>query len=253
MSIRYTIFMIFFSLLSLPAHADITAKTEDGQNVILSDDFTWKFAQPEEPKELPDSYVTLSLLGMEKSFLFECQLNFRIEAHNLKLMNLSVTNYFNYYDEDGDYLPIRGLGDRTLYIDEPFKDGQSLKKETFSDDVACDEISEIVFEPIPNEDTRITCSAAGGESEDCAEFLDNMIGTRWQVKDGRVVTFEDSLGGADFKRIQELLLEKGYDIGKADGKFGKSSRKALIEFKKSQGLPENSEITKDSLTALGFY
>lgn len=248
------VWLAVLAMMTSSAFAEELVKNSNGDEIILRDDFTWKYVEPETPKAIPSSYVRVSLTGMSKTPLFDCSLKTVVFVGGVKLMNLTVSDYFNYYDEDGDAIPRRGFGNRTLFINETIKDGETYKKNTFSDDVDCSEISYIVFEPVLGGDPDIRCQFAGEtDSEDCSELFDNMIGTKWDVVNGRIATFQDSLSRDDIKRIQSLLNERGFNAGKPDGAFGRGSKRALMDFEESVGRPKSGELTKEILVELGFY
>ena len=59
--------------------------------------------------------------------------------------------------------------------------------------------------------------------------------------------------GEDVKTAQELLIEKGYNPGVADGVFGKNTEIASKNFKADNGLKhETGNIGKKTATLLGF-
>lgn len=53
------------------------------------------------------------------------------------------------------------------------------------------------------------------------------------------------------KEAQSALKDRGYDVGKADGTFGKKTRTALKKFQKAQGLESTGQLDQQTLSALG--
>ena len=56
--------------------------------------------------------------------------------------------------------------------------------------------------------------------------------------------------GDEVQRLQERLAELGYDPGKADGLFGKGTKKALQEFQRRNGLNPDGEAGPETLEKL---
>lgn len=52
------------------------------------------------------------------------------------------------------------------------------------------------------------------------------------------------------KKLQESLIEKGYDVGPVDGLIGPQTQAALQKFQEDQGLDASGEINVETLTAL---
>ena len=52
------------------------------------------------------------------------------------------------------------------------------------------------------------------------------------------------------KKVQQTLIEKGYEPGVVDGLWGPNTRAALNAFRKDHGLPENSDLTEEALDLL---
>ena len=66
---------------------------------------------------------------------------------------------------------------------------------------------------------------------------------------------------ADFKPIrtetiiqmQEILAQKGYNIGTPDGKLGPKTRAAIRDFQKENNLKQDGYPNKDTLLKLNTY
>ena len=54
-------------------------------------------------------------------------------------------------------------------------------------------------------------------------------------------------------KIQEILAQKGYNIGTPDGKLGPKTRSALREFQKKNNLKQDGYPNKDTLSKLNTY
>lgn len=52
------------------------------------------------------------------------------------------------------------------------------------------------------------------------------------------------------KKVQELLSDLGYAVGSPDGAMGPNTRSAIIEFEKSNGLPETGQVSAELLDQL---
>ncbi|GIL02428.1 MAG: hemagglutinin [Alphaproteobacteria bacterium] len=52
------------------------------------------------------------------------------------------------------------------------------------------------------------------------------------------------------RRAQQLLAERGFDPGPADGVMGRRTRDAIMDFQRNAGLPVDGEITADLIRAL---
>jgi len=64
-------------------------------------------------------------------------------------------------------------------------------------------------------------------------------------------TDDPGLSRVQRKRLQELLLERGHDIGEADGKIGPVTRAAIAEVEKSLGMEETGRAGQKIYKALG--
>ena len=64
--------------------------------------------------------------------------------------------------------------------------------------------------------------------------------------------YEKGDKGEEIKRIQETLVELGYDIGEhgVDGSFGGATRRAVEAFQKANGLEQTGAIDKKTLDAM---
>ena len=58
-------------------------------------------------------------------------------------------------------------------------------------------------------------------------------------------------GGYDIRRVQEVLLEKGFYHGRVDGTFGPETRQALIMFQRREGMEASGRIDERTYAALG--
>ncbi len=58
--------------------------------------------------------------------------------------------------------------------------------------------------------------------------------------------------GEEVKKLQETLIEKGYDPGEADGIFGTKTRAAVMAFQKDNGLVSDGIAGPKTLAALGI-
>jgi peptidoglycan hydrolase-like protein with peptidoglycan-binding domain len=59
-------------------------------------------------------------------------------------------------------------------------------------------------------------------------------------------------GDVDIRRVQEVLLEKGYYHGPVDGVFGTATREALIRFQEREGIEARGSIDERTYVALGI-
>jgi hypothetical protein len=60
----------------------------------------------------------------------------------------------------------------------------------------------------------------------------------------------DSLGGAEIKRLQTALSQRGYDVGKIDGIIGLQTRAAVKDVQMQLGLPADSYPTTELLSRI---
>jgi len=74
---------------------------------------------------------------------------------------------------------------------------------------------------------------------------------RWALG-SRVLSHEqpEALFGDDVRQLQERLLEMGYDLGRADGIFGRRTAKALANFQREVGLVPDGVCGPHTMTAL---
>ena len=54
------------------------------------------------------------------------------------------------------------------------------------------------------------------------------------------------------RQVQQALNDQGYKAGKADGKWGSKSQKALKEFQKAKGMEPTGQLNQEAITALGI-
>jgi peptidoglycan hydrolase-like protein with peptidoglycan-binding domain len=59
------------------------------------------------------------------------------------------------------------------------------------------------------------------------------------------------LSPEEIRQVQLVLIQKGYDIGEADGVFGPRTRQALIVFQQREGLQVTGQIDSRTVAALG--
>lgn len=252
----FAIGVYLFAIYAACAEEIIT--NSRGEAVRLKDDFTWEFVDSpgsggDVGVVLPEKFISLSMKGTRQIFPDECSFIFDVTAVGVKIIKIGISGYFSLRDEDGDYMPNRGLGDRFLLIDKPIKDGGVVTDITMGGGIPCEEVSEVFFEPQPDEDSGVYCTLTDGEKDDCSDLIAPMIGKSWKISNGKVVSFQGSLSKSDLRKLQGILNDKGFDVGVADGVFGKGSMKALSDFEKSIGILPSGEITKETLVAIGFY
>ena len=61
-----------------------------------------------------------------------------------------------------------------------------------------------------------------------------------------------NLSRDDIRRLQVVLNQKGFNIGKPDGVLAVRTRNALIAFQRQQGLEPTGKIDQPTITALGL-
>jgi peptidoglycan hydrolase-like protein with peptidoglycan-binding domain len=59
-----------------------------------------------------------------------------------------------------------------------------------------------------------------------------------------------NLSRDEIRHVQMVLMERGLDVGNADGVVGPRSRSALIAFQGQQGLEPTGKIDQPTITAL---
>ncbi|WP_245299161.1 peptidoglycan-binding domain-containing protein [Sinorhizobium sp. GL28] len=52
--------------------------------------------------------------------------------------------------------------------------------------------------------------------------------------------------------MQVALAQLGYDIGSADGSFGKQTRREIARYQKALGLPETGFLTEVTIAGLNI-
>ena len=77
------------------------------------------------------------------------------------------------------------------------------------------------------------------------------VGSSSASTETRSTTTTVSSGGPDIVQVQQILIEKGYYHGRADGKMGRDTREALIAFQRKEGINATGEIDERTTTALG--
>lgn len=63
---------------------------------------------------------------------------------------------------------------------------------------------------------------------------------------------KEGSSGADVVKLQQKLIELGFDPGNANGSFDSSTKAAVIAFQQSKGLSPDGKAGKDTLSALGL-
>ncbi len=53
------------------------------------------------------------------------------------------------------------------------------------------------------------------------------------------------------RQVQEALARRGFDPGPADGIMGPRTRQAVRDYQRSEGLPENGQLTDETVESLG--
>ena len=66
----------------------------------------------------------------------------------------------------------------------------------------------------------------------------------------KIRTLKVGSKGDDVRQVQQLLSDLGYYTAAIDGVFGRVTRRAVIRFKKDQGLNVNGLVGKNTLKAL---
>jgi len=56
----------------------------------------------------------------------------------------------------------------------------------------------------------------------------------------------------EIRQAQQALEQKGFKVGKPDGKLGPETKQALSSFQKSQNLQQSGELDQQTLAALGI-
>jgi outer membrane biosynthesis protein TonB len=57
----------------------------------------------------------------------------------------------------------------------------------------------------------------------------------------------------DIRQIQQVLKDKGFNVGPLDGKLGKKTKQALSQFQRKQGLQQTGMPDVETLAALGIH
>jgi peptidoglycan hydrolase-like protein with peptidoglycan-binding domain len=60
-----------------------------------------------------------------------------------------------------------------------------------------------------------------------------------------------SLSEEQIRQVQTVLIQKGFDIGRPDGRLGPRTVRALTEFQRKQGLQATGRIDNQTVSALG--
>ena len=74
---------------------------------------------------------------------------------------------------------------------------------------------------------------------------------RWRLGD-RVLFLASHrlMTGDDVRQLQERLLEMGFDVGRADGIFGRQTARSLAQFQREVGLSPDGSMGPDTMAAL---
>ncbi len=115
--------------------------------------------------------------------------------------------------------------------------------------------SEIPAEYITRSYQKLAAAASTSVTETPAQY--NTISKRQLVKAGGFTEWREVVCGSDitpdlYRRIQQALIDKGYNVGRsgADGVFGAASKAALVKFQRDNGLPVG-QMDLETLAALG--
>jgi peptidoglycan hydrolase-like protein with peptidoglycan-binding domain len=61
-----------------------------------------------------------------------------------------------------------------------------------------------------------------------------------------------SLSNNDMEAVEQALQQKGYDVGKVDGRADNASRAAIRAFQEDEGIPITGMIDENTAGRLGF-
>ncbi len=61
-----------------------------------------------------------------------------------------------------------------------------------------------------------------------------------------------SLKQSQIEELQQALNDKGFDVGKVDGKWGPETQAALRNFQQKQGMTSSGELDTNTVQALGL-
>jgi peptidoglycan hydrolase-like protein with peptidoglycan-binding domain len=61
-----------------------------------------------------------------------------------------------------------------------------------------------------------------------------------------------SLSNNDMEAVEQALQQKGYDVGKVDGRADNASRAAIRAFQEDEGIPNTGMIDENTAGRLGF-
>jgi hypothetical protein len=81
-----------------------------------------------------------------------------------------------------------------------------------------------------------------------AAYLATRIAGADKIDPGRAPV--NALSYEQIKELQEILVSRGYDVGKIDGKLGRASRTAVREVQIKMGWPADAYPTVEFLEAL---
>jgi hypothetical protein len=59
-----------------------------------------------------------------------------------------------------------------------------------------------------------------------------------------------TLNQEQIREMQNMLKQKGFDIGKPDGLMGPKTREALLQFQRSEGLTTSGKVDQETMQAL---
>lgn len=78
----------------------------------------------------------------------------------------------------------------------------------------------------------------------------NLFLTNSEETGNRIRTLEIGMKGDDVKHLQEMLIEREYPLGKADGDFGNKTKSAVMTFQKDAGLDQDGRYGPKTRKAL---
>lgn len=172
-----------------PAVAENYAYLQNGEKIIVADDFTWTYAEVEKSEKPNEGGLDIEVTSLEYiKFSKKCQINMSVKSKTEKLTKLFIKNFLNLKDSDGDVLPLKAYDTRGMYIEDTLKSDQRIDV-FFYENRSCLEISLIVFEPI--EDFSASCSDKSGADFDCAGLISQNFLKEWKVSEGTLVSGDE--------------------------------------------------------------
>ena len=172
-----------------PAVAENYAYLQNGEKIIVGEDFTWTYADGAKSEKPNEGGLDIEVTSLEYSgFLEKCQINMSIKSKTEKLTKIFIMNFLSMRDSDGDLLPLKSNEYRTISTEDTLKSDQQID-DFFYEDRNCLEISLIVFEPI--EDFSASCSDKNGAEFDCAGLISQNFLKEWKVSEGKLVSIDE--------------------------------------------------------------